>query len=82
MEPGSDLPRYRSLGVDFPNPVGLAVVNRTDRPTFLDVTRGTDGRRRIIEPREAFDAVLDAGPAVVTFGHGLAHEFVDLEGGE
>lgn len=76
------MPRYRSLGIDFTQQTGLAVVNVTDRATYFDVHRGGDGRRQIIEPRESFDGVLAAGPAVVTFGHGLAHEFVDLEGGE
>lgn len=81
-EERADVPRTRALGIDFPRVTGLAVKNCTDRFTFFDVTRGEDGRRQVIGPGESFDGMLAAGPAVVTFGHGLAHEFVDLEGGE
>ena len=81
MTGNADLPRQRSIGVACPAPVGLIVQNLDTRPTFLDVERGDQGQRVVIDPGDEFTCTINPGPATITCGHGLAHEFIDLEGG-
>lgn len=48
--------------------------------SFFDVDRGSGtGRRQLVEPGQAFDCMIAAGPATITFGYGIHYEFLDLD---